>query len=140
MYGVKITMFVTARNVEDKSSRRLLEDWSSAGHAIANHTYSHFALNSPQHLLAEFQDDVLRAERILAGVKNYEHMFRFPALKEGDTAESRDGMRAFLDAHAYHSQTPLLYLGRNATCHLASATRSQSRQLTAVHRPYHRSG
>jgi peptidoglycan-N-acetylglucosamine deacetylase len=102
-YGVRITMFVAARNVDDEHNRELLEDWSSAGHVIANHTYSHFVIDSPPHSLAEFQEDVLKAERVLTGIKNYQRLFRFPALKEGNTVESRDGMRAFLDAHGYRN-------------------------------------
>lgn len=102
-YGLRITMFVIAGNAEDESHRKLLEEWPAAGHLIANHTYSHFMINSPKHSLAEFQEDVLKAERVLEGVKNYQRMFRFPALKEGDTIEQRDGMRAFLDAHGYRN-------------------------------------
>ena len=96
-------MFVTGCNVEDGSNRKLLQDWSDAGHVIANHTYSHFVINSPKHSLAEFQEDVLKAERILVGVPNYRRMFRFPALKEGNTVELRDGMRRFLDVHGYRN-------------------------------------
>ena len=102
-WGVRITMFVTARNVEGENGRRLLQDWSSAGHCIANHTYSHFVINSPQHSLADFQANLLKAERILESIKNYQRMFRFPALKEGNTVELRDGMRSFLDAHHYRN-------------------------------------
>lgn len=102
-YGVRITMFVSARHVEDRANRKLLEEWPAAGHAIANHTYSHFAIDSPNHSLADFEEDVLKAERLLTDIRNYRQMFRFPALKEGNTIGSRDGMRAFLDAHGYRN-------------------------------------
>jgi hypothetical protein len=101
--GVRITMFVAACNLEDERNRKLLQDWADAGHLIANHTYSHFVINSPKHSLGEFEEDVLKAERTLVPVKSYQRMFRFPALKEGDTIETRDGMRAFLDAHGYRN-------------------------------------
>lgn len=102
-YGIKITLFVAARNVDDENGAKLLDDWSSAGHTIGNHTYSHFAINSPGHTLEDFEEDMLKAERILTRQKTYRRMFRFPALKEGDTVQLRDGMRAFLDARHYRN-------------------------------------
>ncbi len=102
-HGLRIALFVVARNVEDEGSRKLLQAWSDAGHLIANHTYSHLSIDSPQHTLTDFQSDVLKAEGILASFKNYQRLFRFPALKEGRTVELRDGMRNFLDAHGYRN-------------------------------------
>lgn len=102
-HGVKITLFVVGRNVEDESGFRLLQDWSNAGHVVANHTYSHFLITSPDHTLADFEADMLKAERVLIGAKTYRRMFRFPALKEGNTIPLRDGMRKFLDAHQYRN-------------------------------------
>lgn len=102
-YGVRITMFTVGRNVEDDAGAKRLEAWVERGHRIGNHTYSHFTINSPGHSLEEFEADMLRAERILSAFKTYERMFRFPALKEGDTIAARDGMRAFLKAHGYRN-------------------------------------
>lgn len=102
-HGLRITMFVIGRNAEDRANRRLLGDWASAGHRIGNHTYSHFSINAPNHSLADFQSDMLKAERVLEPFKTYERIFRFPMLKEGNTVERRDGMREFLRAHGYRT-------------------------------------
>src|SRR5262249_29975337 len=52
--------------------------------------------------LAKFEADVLRNEPLIRGYSHFTRLFRFPYFKEGDTAEKRDGMRAFLKKHAYH--------------------------------------
>ena len=100
-HGVQITLFVVASNVEDAGARKLLKEWVAAGHVIGNHTYSHHAINAKNRTLDEFEADVLRAERILRPFGRYQRIFRFPALKEGDTAEVRDRMREFLWAQGY---------------------------------------
>lgn len=100
-HSLKAAMFVIGRNVESDEGKQLLGEWNKAGHIIANHTYSHQNFNSPSMTLQAYQDDTLRAEKILKSFSRFQKLFRFPMLKEGDTIEKRDGFRAFLKQHDY---------------------------------------
>ncbi|MBV9762681.1 MAG: polysaccharide deacetylase family protein [Acidobacteriaceae bacterium] len=100
-HGVRIILFVTASHVEDPSGRKLLNEWVDAGHTIGNHTYSHHTINARDRTLKDFETDVLEAEKILQPFATYQRIFRFPALKEGNSVEVRDGMRDFLRAHGF---------------------------------------
>jgi peptidoglycan/xylan/chitin deacetylase (PgdA/CDA1 family) len=96
----KAAMFVVGEYVEEEHGKTLLQEWDNAGHIIGNHTYSHRSLNS-QITVAEYEQDILRAEEVLKDFKQFRRMFRYPALKEGDTATKRDQVHTFLKAHGY---------------------------------------
>jgi peptidoglycan/xylan/chitin deacetylase (PgdA/CDA1 family) len=100
-HSIKAALFVVGRNVESDEGKHLLEDWNAAGHLIGNHTYSHPNLNSPSMKLATYTSDIARAETFLKDFSRFKKYFRFPMLKEGETAEKRDGVRAFLAQHGY---------------------------------------
>ncbi len=100
-YSVKAALFVTGRHIENQRGKALLADWDKAGHLIANHTYSHRNYNAPTMTAAEFQQDILRAEELLKAFPRFRKWFRFPMLKEGDTAAKRDELRTSLAQHGY---------------------------------------
>src|SRR5256885_8898054 len=99
---VKAALFVMGRNADDQEGMTLLRKWDGAGHLIGNHTYSHRSLNSNV-TAAEYENDILRAETILIGLNRFRKIFRFPMLKEGNTAAKRDHVRAFLKSHGYRT-------------------------------------
>jgi peptidoglycan-N-acetylglucosamine deacetylase len=100
-HSIKAALFVIGRNVEDAEGKRLLAEWDQAGHLIGNHTYSHRNYNASSAVVAEYQQDILRAESLLKDFPRFRKYFRFPMLKEGDTVEKRDAMRSFLAQHGY---------------------------------------
>jgi peptidoglycan/xylan/chitin deacetylase (PgdA/CDA1 family) len=100
-HSIKAALFVVGRNIETEDGKRLLSAWNSAGHVIGNHTYSHQNLNAPSMALGTYEEDILRAENLLKNFTGFKKYFRFPMLKEGDTAEKRDGLRTFLVQHSY---------------------------------------
>jgi peptidoglycan-N-acetylglucosamine deacetylase len=100
-HKLRAAMFVAARNVESAENMKLLRRWDERGHLIGNHTYSH--PHYPSKSFEEFSRDVLRAEAILEVLPRYRKLFRFPFLKEGDTAAQRDRMRAFLKGRGYRN-------------------------------------
>lgn len=102
-HGVKAAMFVIGRNIEDEEGKKLLTSWDQAGHLIANHTYSHRNLNAPDTDVKAYQDDILQAEALLKQFPRFRKFLRFPFLKEGDTAEKRDAVRAFMTQHGYRN-------------------------------------
>src|SRR5215211_7041112 len=99
--SIKAALFVIGRNIDSDEGKQLLSQWDKAGHLIGNHTYSHRNYNATETVVADYLQDILRAEELLKQFPNFQKYFRFPALKEGDTAAKRDTMRAFLAEHGY---------------------------------------
>jgi peptidoglycan-N-acetylglucosamine deacetylase len=102
-YSRRAALFVIGRNIETDEGKQLLAPWNGAGHLIGNHTYSHRNLNAPETNVAEYQEDILRAEGLLKEFPRFRKFFRFPMLKEGDTAAKRDAMRSFFAQHGYRN-------------------------------------
>ena len=102
-HSMKAALFVVGRNIESPEGKQLLSRWDKAGHLIGNHTYSHRNYNAPAAVVAEYQQDILRAEALLKDFPRFRKYFRFPMLKEGDTAAKRDAMRSFLAQHGYRN-------------------------------------
>ena len=101
--STKAALFVVGRNIEEEQGKQLLSAWDHAGHLIGNHTYSHQSFNAPGTNVQAYEADILRAEALLKDFSRFRKYFRFPALKEGDTAAKRDAMRAFLAQHGYRT-------------------------------------
>jgi len=102
-HSLKAALFVRASNIDNDTGKTLLKAWDEAGHLIGNHSYSHKYYNSAKITAETFEQDILRAEELLKGFRGYQKIFRFPFLKEGETAAKRDAMRAFLTAHGYRT-------------------------------------
>lgn len=100
-HGIKSALFVAGRNADNEKGKSLLREWDRAGHMIGNHSYSHKELNSGKVTTEVFTADILKCEEVLKGFPRYEKRFRFPFLKEGETAIKRDAVRSFLKQHGY---------------------------------------
>jgi peptidoglycan-N-acetylglucosamine deacetylase len=96
---LKVAAFICGKNIDSDMGKTLVRQWGDAGHLICNHTYSHWFY--PNHTSEEFSQDTLRVEPLIRDMPGFSRRFRFPALKEGDTLERRDKMRAFLKAQGY---------------------------------------
>lgn len=99
--NLKATLFVCGKFLDKQQGRDLLRKWDEAGHWIGNHTFHHPHL--PGISTEEFCSDILQNEQSLSDYKNFQKIFRFPFLKEGDTAEKRDSVRSFLKQHDYRN-------------------------------------
>jgi len=107
--GIKATLFVCGKRVDHSEGKQLVAEWDTAGHVIANHSYSHLFFNGSggagsddaNVTLAQFEDDALKNEPLITNDAHFTRLFRFPFFKEGDTVEKRDGMRAFLRHRGY---------------------------------------
>jgi hypothetical protein len=97
---LKAALFVCGRRVADADGGRLIGEWDEAGHGIGSHSYSHLTFLR-RTSYDDFAADFLRNERVVAPYRNRVRLFRYPLLKEGDTAEKRDRFRALLRAHDY---------------------------------------
>lgn len=96
-HGAKAALFVTGGNGADRpEGRALARAWGEAGHALGNHTMTHPDLNSAQLSLAQYQAEIDACQALIRELPGAQPWFRFTYLREGNTAEKRDGMRAFL--------------------------------------------
>ena len=102
-HSIKAALFVLGRNIVAAEGKQLLSAWDTAGHMIGNHTYSHRNYNAPGTVVADYQQEILRAEALLKDFPHFRKYFRFPLLKEGETAVKRDAMRSFLAQHGYRT-------------------------------------
>ncbi|HEV2690952.1 MAG TPA: polysaccharide deacetylase family protein [Bryobacteraceae bacterium] len=99
--NLRAAIFVCGKFVDNDTGRQLVRAWSDAGHIVGNHTYSHPFL--PNITAPAFIQDLERGEAVIRDFPGFQKMFRFPYLKEGDTASKRDEVRAYLASHGYRT-------------------------------------
>jgi peptidoglycan/xylan/chitin deacetylase (PgdA/CDA1 family) len=102
-HSVKAALFVRGSNIDNDKGKELLRAWDTAGHLIGNHTYSHWYYNNASVTAEAFEQDILRGETLLKDFPRFKKYFRFPYLKEGNTAAKRDAARTFLAQHGYRT-------------------------------------
>jgi peptidoglycan/xylan/chitin deacetylase (PgdA/CDA1 family) len=88
-----------ARVAEDPSLGEVLSLWRSAGYPLGNHTWSHPNLRDLS--AGDFDADILRNEPLLETLGGDWRWLRYPFLSEGETAEKRTHVRAFLAGRGY---------------------------------------
>jgi hypothetical protein len=99
--NIRAALFVCGVRVADTGGPQLVSAWDQAGHLICNHTYSHFSYNDPTTSYSDFAVDFLKNEKVIAPYHTRTSLFRYPFLKEGDTAEKRDQFRKLLRERGY---------------------------------------
>lgn len=99
--NLKAALFVACRFADNDKGKELLRDWDRAGHLIGNHSYSHKYLNSSKVTPEVYTADIEKCDAIIKSLPHFEKRFRFPYLKEGETAAKRDAVRSFLKQHDY---------------------------------------
>jgi hypothetical protein len=100
-HGLHTALFPAGKRVDDDTGRAILRCWSDAGNIIGNHTWSHRSFHAVD--AAWFEQDMLRCDALVRTLPGFRPFFRFPMLKEGDTAAKRDEMRRHLSAHGYRN-------------------------------------
>lgn len=99
--NIRAALFVCGMRVDDAEGAKLLSAWDQAGHLICNHSYSHRFYNNERTSYADFAFDFLKNEKVIAPYHNRTALFRYPFLKEGDTADKRDRFRSLLKERGY---------------------------------------
>jgi peptidoglycan/xylan/chitin deacetylase (PgdA/CDA1 family) len=99
--NLKAALFVACKFADNDKGKELLRDWDRAGHLIGNHSYSHKYLNSSKVTPDVYTADIEKCDAIIKTFPHFEKRFRFPFLKEGETAAKRDAVRSFLKHHGY---------------------------------------
>lgn len=98
-HGLKAAGFVAGKYVHGPVSEEVLQAWSSSGHILGNHSFSHgfYGAGDPDAYMA----DILKCEALLSRFRGFQKLFRFPFLAEGKTAEARDALRTRLHQAGY---------------------------------------
>ena len=94
--------FVNAKKLEgNEDAAEALKLWADA-EPVGNHTYAHLDLNAnpAEAFEREIEEDEPVLELEAAKDSNW-HWLRYPFLREGDTAEKRRAVRAYLQARQY---------------------------------------
>jgi peptidoglycan/xylan/chitin deacetylase (PgdA/CDA1 family) len=94
--------FVNAKGIQDApETAEFLDIWRAAGHPLGNHTFSHMDLHTNS--VEAFEKDTLANEKTLQAsmASNDWHWFRYPYLREGETADKRHAVSAFLKDQGY---------------------------------------
>jgi peptidoglycan/xylan/chitin deacetylase (PgdA/CDA1 family) len=99
--NVRAALFVCGMRVDEADGGKLLSAWDQAGHQLCNHSYSHMNYCSTRTGYSDFAVDFLKNEKIIAPYHNKTLLFRYPFLKEGDTADKRDRFRTLLKESGY---------------------------------------
>lgn len=103
-HKVQAALFITLRNGADRpEGLALARAWGEAGHTLGNHTVTHPDLNDPAVTLAAYEKQILDCEAAVVSLPGYRKWFRFTFLREGNTPEKRDGIRAFLQEKGYRN-------------------------------------
>jgi uncharacterized protein (TIGR02246 family) len=97
-HGIHAVGLVTWGNVQDETDRASLEAWLDAGHELGNHSTRHlsYTATEPAAFIADVDSCRARLAEILAPRGRTVRFFRFPFLREGNTTEKVDAMRAYL--------------------------------------------
>lgn len=78
----------------------LLKQWTGKGHYLANHNYWHSDLNRTDAEL--FVAGIERNQKLISKFPEAKtKLFRYPYLKEGNTATKRDAIRDYLTEHNF---------------------------------------
>ena len=91
---LQTVFFAEGMYLDNEKGKQILSAW-------ANHTYSHRSYNKPATSYEYFVSDFLKNDSLIKPYSTYTKMFRFPYLKEGETAEKRDKFRTFLKSQGY---------------------------------------
>ncbi|HKV25197.1 MAG TPA: polysaccharide deacetylase family protein [Candidatus Acidoferrum sp.] len=98
--NVRAALFVCGMRVDEPDGAKLISAWDQAGHMICNHSYSHLNYCGST-TYADFAVDFLKNEKVVEPYQNKKLIFRYPFLKEGNTAEKRDRFRMLLKESGY---------------------------------------
>jgi peptidoglycan/xylan/chitin deacetylase (PgdA/CDA1 family) len=100
-HGIRTGLFVCGMRIDNENGKKLLNNWDANNHIICNHSYSHLYYPSKEISIERFIADFRKGDSIIRSFENYYKLFRFPYLKEGNSTEKRDSMRAVLTKEAY---------------------------------------
>jgi peptidoglycan/xylan/chitin deacetylase (PgdA/CDA1 family) len=97
-HRIRAVGLVTAERIRGPDDEALLLEWIDRGHELGNHSSGHLDLTTTpiDAYVADVEKGRARLAAILARREKALRFFRFPFLREGDTPEKLDALRAYL--------------------------------------------
>lgn len=97
-HGIRAVGLVTWDRVQGEKDVELLRMWLDAGHELGNHSSRHlsYSRTEPAEYIADVEAARKEIAALLAPGGRTVRFFRFPFLREGETPEKLDAMRAYL--------------------------------------------
>ena len=92
-YDIRAAMFVVGSGLTDQN-RDFIDAVAAAGHTIGNHSFSHRDLGTMS--VEDYTIDVQKGGDAITPWLKGTHFFRYPYLRQGDTAEKRDAVLSWL--------------------------------------------
>ncbi len=102
-HSVHAALFVCGKRVNSPEGKALLRRWDEEGHLICNHSITHSYFNAPNMSAQMLISEIKKCDAMISAYTHYARLFRFPFLKEGNTAIKRDSVRAFMDSAGYRN-------------------------------------
>lgn len=98
---IKSIVFPSLVKIGDYQGKELFQEWGKSGHLIGNHSALHQNLNKENVTAQDYVQSIEQADTVLKTLPNYTRIYRYPFLKEGNTAEKRDAVYQWLEQHHY---------------------------------------
>ena len=98
---VQTMLFVCGMRIDSPQGEDVLSAFDADGHLLANHSYSHRNFGDPANTSEALASEIDRCEALVAHHSGFRRHFRFPYLKEGQTAQQCDALRDVLRARDY---------------------------------------
>lgn len=96
-----VQAMIIGYKAQTTESARIMNEWTTSGFQLANHSYSHKKLVTLT--INAYINDIFKNEAILekyAGTSNFRY-FRYPYLLEGENLTKRNDVRKWLFANGY---------------------------------------
>ena len=92
-HNITAAMFVVGSGLTERN-RDLVDAVAAAGHTIGNHSFSHRDFGTMS--VEDYAIDIQKGGDSIKPWLNGPHFFRYPLLRQGDTAEKRDAILSWL--------------------------------------------
>ena len=92
-YDITAAMFVVGSGITEHN-RDFIDAVAAAGHTIGNHSFSHRDFGTMS--VEDYAIDIQRGGDAIKPWLKGTHFFRYPLLRQGDTAEKRDAILSWL--------------------------------------------
>ncbi|MBU3847008.1 MAG: polysaccharide deacetylase family protein [Candidatus Acinetobacter avistercoris] len=102
-HQIQTIIFPSLIKIGDYQGKQIIEKWGKSGHIIGNHSALHQNLNHANVSVSSYIQSIRDAETILKTLTNFQLIYRYPFLKEGDTLDKRDQVRHWLIQNNYQN-------------------------------------
>lgn len=100
-HKIKSIVFPSLIKIGDYQGKQLIENWGNEGHIIGNHSALHQNLNKENISAQAYIQSITDTDTVLNTLPNYQRIYRYPFLKEGNTVEKRDTVYQWLYQNHY---------------------------------------